>query len=110
MTMNKFNEFKKEFENLSKIEQVKIYNNFCDKNGLEDEKIYPMEKFDEVFADVKPSKIFEWIWCNPDMIDFGDSYFVKTYNGFKTINNPYYDMIQYHIKSIFEISKNISIS
>lgn len=44
------------------------------------------------------------------MIDFGDSYFAKTYNGFKTINNPYYDMIQYHIKSIFDISKNISIS
>lgn len=41
--MDKFGKFKKDFQNLSKDEQVKIFNDFCDKNGLEDKKIYPME-------------------------------------------------------------------
>lgn len=32
--MDEFDKFKKDFQNLSKDEQIKIFNDFCGKNGL----------------------------------------------------------------------------
>ena len=37
MTMDKFDWFKNEFENLSNDEQVEIFNKFCQENRYEDE-------------------------------------------------------------------------
>lgn len=105
--MDKFEKFKKDFQNLSKDEQIKIFDEFCDKNELENKKIYPMEKFDEVFANVKPSDIFEWVWCNSEMIERSDDYFQETCYCFKTINYPYDEVIHNYIRRIFDSTQDM---
>lgn len=105
---NKFYQFKSKFENLSKDKQIKIFNDFCDKNGFKKSKIYPISKFDEVFANVKPSEIVEMVYHHRDMvyhhrdmINPTDAYFIASDYGFITSNNPYNDIIQYYLIDIF---------
>ena len=101
MNKDKFDKFKKDFQNLSKDKQIKIFNDFCDKTGHEDKKIYPMEKLDEVFAGTSPSEMWDIIAGNYDRIDRSDDYFVDTIGGLITFNNPYNGIIRKYINSIF---------
>ena len=98
---NKFYQFKHKFESLSKDEQVKLYNDFCDKNDFKDKKMYPMSKFNEIFANVKPSEIVEMAYHHRAMINPNDDYFLVRDYGFRTSNNPYNDIIQYYLIDIF---------
>ena len=87
--MDRFDWFKEQFENvLSEDEQVQIFNDFCDENGLE-EKIYSMGEFNEVFSGHTPYDIFHMVWFNSDDIDWNDTYFVITVYGFRTFSDPY---------------------
>ncbi len=87
--MDKFDWFKDKFENtLSEEEQVQIFNDFCDENGFE-EKIYSMCEFDDIFADKKPSEVFNMVQSNMDDVDFNDEYFVITVYGFRTFSDPH---------------------
>lgn len=97
--MDKFEWFKNEFENLSTSDQIEIFNSYCRENQYEDE-IYSMDEFDEIFADRKPSEIFEMTLSNKDDVDLSDKYFVVTIYGFQTFNDPY-DFIQDYIGGIF---------
>ena len=97
--MDKFDWFKNEFENLSNDEQVEIFNKFCEENRYEDE-IYQMCEFDEIFANKKPSEVFDMVQTNMDDVDRNDEYFVVTIYGFKTFNNPY-EFIQDYLGDIF---------
>ena len=100
MTMDKFDWFKNEFENnISKEEQIEIFNKFCEVAGLEDE-IYPMYMFDEIFSNYKPLEVFDMVQTNMDDVDRNDEYFVVTIYGFKTFNNPY-EFIQDYLGDIF---------
>ena len=105
MDKDKFDKFRKDFQNLSKDEQIEIFNDFCDKNGHEDEKIYPMEKFDEVFSGTSPSEMFEIISCNYDRIDKSDDYFVDTIGSLITFNRPYDGIIWKYIGGIYNYMK-----
>ena len=99
--MDKFDWFKDEFENnLSKDDQIEIFNKFCEENGYEDD-IYPMCEFDEIFSDKKPSEVFNMVQTNMDDVDYNDNYFVVTIYGFKTFNNPY-EFIQDYLGDIFD--------
>ena len=97
--MDKFDWFKNEFENLSNDEQVEIFNKYCRENSFEDE-IYQMCEFDEIFANKKPSEVFDMVQTNMDDVDRNDEYFVVTIYGFKTFNNPY-EFIQDYLGDIF---------
>ena len=101
--MDKFDWFKNEFENLSNDEQVEIFNKYCRENRFEDE-IYQMCEFDEIFANKKPSEVFDMVQTNMDDVDRNDEYFVVTIYGFKTFNNPY-EFIQDYIGDIFNHSE-----
>ena len=101
--MDKFDWFKGQFENLSKKEQVEIFNKFCEENRYEDD-IYPMCEFDEIFSGKKPSEVFNMVQTNMDDVDWNDEYFVVTIYGFKTFNNPY-EFIQDYIGDIFNHSE-----
>ena len=101
--MDKFDWFKNEFENLSNDEQVEIFNKYCRENRFEDE-IYQMCEFDEIFANKKPSEVFDMVQTNMDDVDWNDEYFVVTIYGFKTFNNPY-EFIQDYIGDIFNHSE-----
>ena len=98
--MDKFDWFKSQFENLSKSEQVEIFNKFCEEIGYEDD-IYPMCEFDEIFSDKKPSEVFNMVQTNMDDVDYNDEYFVVTFYGFKTFSNPY-EFIQDYLGDIFD--------
>ena len=98
--MDKFDWFKGQFENLSKNEQVEIFNKFCEENGYEDD-IYPMCEFDEIFSYKKPSEVFNMVQTNMDDVDYNDEYFVVTIYGFKTFSNPY-EFIQDYLGDIFD--------
>lgn len=98
--MDKFDWFKGQFENLSKNEQVEIFNKFCEVAGLEDE-IYPMYMFDEIFSNYKPLDIFHLTLLNKNEVNWGDEYFVVTIYGFKSFNEPY-DFIQDYLGDIFD--------
>ncbi len=98
--MDKFDWFKEKFQNvLSEDEQVEIFNDFADENGFE-EKIFPMEEFNEVFSGYKPYDIFHMIWFNNDDADWNDKYFVTTSDGFKTFSNPY-EFIEDYLGDIY---------
>ena len=97
--MDKFDWFKNEFENLSNDEQVEIFNKFCQECRYDDE-IYQMCEFDEIFANKKPSEVFDMVQTNMDDVDHNDEYFVVTIYGFKTFNNPY-EFIQDYLGDIF---------
>ena len=98
--MDKFDWFKNEFENnISKEEQIEIFNKFCEVAGLEDE-IYPMYMFDEIFSNYKPLDIFHLTLLNKNEVNWGDEYFVVTIYGFKSFNEPY-DFIQDYLGDIF---------
>ena len=97
--MNKFDWFKGEFLNLSKGEQVEIFNRYCGESGVE-AVIYPIEMFDEIFSNKKPSEVFQMVQTNNGDVDYNDEYFVVTIYGFKTLNDPY-KVIQYYISSVF---------
>ena len=97
--MDKFDWFKNEFENLLNDEQVEIFNKYCRENRFEDE-IYQMCEFDEIFANKKPSEVFDMVQTNMDDVDHNDEYFVVTIYGFKTFNNPY-EFIQDYLGDIF---------
>ena len=101
MNKDKFDKFRKDFQNLPKDKQIEIFNDFCDKNGHEDEKIYPMEKFDEVFAGTSPSEMWDIISGDYDRIDKSDDYFVNTIGSLITFNRPYDAIIWKYIDSIF---------
>ena len=98
--MDKFDWFKGQFENLSKNEQVEIFNKFCEENRYEDD-IYPMCEFDEIFSDKKPSEVFNMVQTNMDDVDYNDEYFVVTIYGFQTFNDPY-EIIQDYLGGIFD--------
>ena len=98
--MDKFDWFKGQFENLSKNEQVEIFNKFCEENRYEDD-IYPMCEFDEIFSDKKPSEVFNMVQTNMDDVDYNDEYFVVTIYCFKTFSNPY-EFIQDYLSDIFD--------
>ena len=98
----KIKNFRDEFQKLPKDKQVKIFNEFCDRNGFKDEKIYLMEKLDEVFSGVSPSEMWDIISGDYDKIDKSDDYFVNTIGAFKTFNNPYKGIIWKHIESIYK--------
>lgn len=98
--MDKLEWFKEQYENtLSEFEQVEIFNNFCDENGLE-EKIYSMGEFNEVFSGHTPYDIFHIVWFNSDDIDWNDTYFVITVYGFNTFNTPY-EFIEDYLGDIY---------
>lgn len=98
--MDKFDWFKETFENiLSEDEQVQIFNDFADENGLE-EKIYSMGEFNEVFSDYAPYDIFHLIWFNSDDIDWNDKYFVMATEGLKTFDSPY-EFIKDYLADIY---------
>ena len=98
--MDKLEWFREQYENtLSEFEQVEIFNNFCDENGLE-EKIFPMEEFNEVFSGYKPYDIFHMVWFNADDADWTDKYFVITVYGLKTFNTPY-EFIEDYLGDIY---------
>ena len=97
--MDKFDWFEEQLENLSKDEQVEIFNRYCRKYGIEDE-IYPMCEFDEIFSDKKPSEVFNMVQTNMDDVDYNDEYFVVTIYGFKTFSNPY-EFIQDYTTEMF---------
>ena len=101
MDKDNFDKFRKDFQKLPKDKQIEIFNDFCDKNGHEDEKIYSMEKFDEVFEGVSPSEMFDIIAGNYDRIDKSDDYFVDTIGSLTTFNNPYEGIIWKYIGCIF---------
>ena len=101
MDKDKFNKFKKDFKKLSKDKQIKIFNDFCDKTGHKDEKIYPMEEFDAHFEGTSPSEMWDIISGNYDMIDKSDNYFVDTIGSLTTFNNPYDGIIYKYIECIF---------
>lgn len=101
MDKDNFDKFRKDFQKLSKDKQIEIFNDFCGKNGHEDEKIYPMEKFDEVFEGVSPSEMWDIIAGNYDRIDKSDDYFVDTIGSLTTFNNPYEGIIWKYIGCIF---------
>lgn len=98
----KFEKFRDEFQKLSKDKQVKIFNEFCNRNGFKDEKIYPMEELDEVFSGVSPSEMWDIISGNYNRIDKSDDYFIDTIGAFKTFNNPYKGIIWEHIGGIYK--------
>ena len=98
--MDKFDWFKGQFENLSKNEQVEIFNKFCQEYRIEDD-IYSMCEFDEIFSNKKPSEVFQMTWDNKDEVDWNDEYFVVTIYGFKTFSNPY-EFIQDYLGDIFD--------
>lgn len=98
--MDKFDWFKGQFEGLSNVEQIEIFNKFCEENRYEDE-IYPMYMFDEIFSNYKPLDIFHLTWLNKNEVNWGDEYFVVTIYGFKTFNEPY-DFIQDYLGDIFD--------
>lgn len=98
--MDKFDWFKGQFEGLSNGEQVEIFNEYCQEYGNEDE-IYPMCEFDEIFEGKKPSEVFQMVWSNMDYLAYNDNYFVVTIYGFKTFNNPY-EFIQDYLGDIFD--------
>ena len=99
--MDKFDKFRKNFQKLPKDKQIEIFNDFCDKNGYENSKIYPMEKFDEVFSDTSPSEMWDIIFGGYDRIDENDDYFVGTIGSLTTFNNPYEGIIWKYIGCIF---------
>lgn len=98
--MEKFEWFKSEFENLSASEQVEIFNKYCERNKYYEDEIYPMDMFDEIFSDKKPSEIFQMTWLNRGETDCNNDYFVVTIYGFKTFNDPY-DYIQDYMMGLF---------
>ena len=99
--MDKFDWFKETFENiLSEDEQVQIFNDFADENGLE-EKIYSMGEFNEVFSDYASYDIFHLIWFNSDDIDWNDKYFVMATEGLKTFDSPY-EFIEDYLADIYD--------
>lgn len=101
MIMNKIDWFKDEFENeLSEGEQIEIFNKYCERNHYEDE-IYPMCEFDEIFANKRPSEVFQMVQFNWDGVDYDDDYFVITIYGFQTLSEPYADWIEVYIDDIF---------
>ena len=98
--MDKFDWFKEKFENvLSEEEQIEIFNDFADENGLE-EKIFPMEEFNEAFSGYKPYDIFHMIWFNSDNSDWNDRFFITTSDGFKTFDSPY-EFIEDYLADIY---------
>lgn len=98
--MDKFDWFKDKFEfDLSKDEQVEIFNRYCGESGVE-AVIYLIEMFDEIFSNKKPSEVFQMVQTNNGDVDYNDEYFVVTIYGFKTLNDPY-KVIQYYISSVF---------
>lgn len=60
-----------------------------------------MEKLNEVFSGISPSEMFEIVSCKYDRIDRSDDYFVETFGGFETFNNPYDGIIWKYIRNIF---------
>ena len=98
--MDKFDWFKGQFENLSKNEQVEIFNKFCEENRYEDD-IYPMCEFDEIFSGKTPFEVFNMVQTNMDDVDYNDEYFVVTSYGFQTFNDPY-EIIQHYLGDIFD--------
>ena len=99
--MDKFDWFKSKFEfDLSKDDQIEIFNKFCEENGYEDE-IYPMCEFDEIFSGKKPSEVFQMVQTNMDEVNWNDEYFVVTIYGFKTFSDPYEHIMDY-VGDIFD--------
>ena len=100
MIMDKFEWFKNEFENnLSKDEQIEIFNKYCEESRYEDE-IYPMDMFDEIFESKKPSEVFQMVQTYSGDVNYTDNYFIVTIYGFQTFNDPY-EIIQYYIATLF---------
>lgn len=99
--MDKFEWFTNEFANLSTDEQVEVFNKYCELSKCYNDEIYPLDDFNEMFSSYKPLEIARLTCNNSHRINFSDKYFVVTWNGFKTFDNPRY-YIETYLSDVFE--------
>ena len=93
--MDKFEWFQNEFANLSTDKQVEVFNKYCELSNCYEDEIYPLDEFNKMFSNYKPLEVARMACANSHRINFSDDYFVVTWNGFKTFDNPYYYIEQY---------------
>lgn len=99
--MSKYEWFRNEFANLSTDEQIEMFNKYCELSKCYNDTIYPLDEFNEIFSSYKPLEIARLTCNNSHRINFSDKYFVETWNGFKTFDNPYY-YIEAYLSDVFE--------
>ena len=96
--MNKYNWFTAEFSLLTEVEQISLYNDFCEYKNRYSSKIYPIAMFNELFKYSTPLEMVEM--CNKQKINCKDRYFTIGGLGLQTLNDPS-TYIRYHYFDIF---------
>lgn len=77
-----------ELEELEDGKVVDLWNDYCENNNMDDERIYHMDEIDDVLGRMYPTDLLDTIDFN--RFSEGDSYFV--YNGYgyiESFNTPY---------------------
>jgi len=78
---------KEELEELDDEKVIDLWNDYCENNNMDDERIYRMDEIDDVLGKMYPTDLF-------NMIDFnrfseGDSYFYNGYGYIESFDTPY---------------------
>ena len=79
---------KEELEELEEHEVVDLWNDYCENNNMDDERIYYMDEIDDVLGKMYPTDLFDTIDFN--RFSEGDSYFGSNGYGYiESFNTPY---------------------
>ena len=79
---------KEELEELDDEKVADLWNDFCEHNNMDDDRVYRMGEIDDVLGKMYPTDLFDKIDLN--RFCEGDDYFI--YNGYgyiESIDNPY---------------------